>query len=389
MSRFPVPKALLVCALLVTSLGLTAIPVAAQANVQISSVSISPDEPTPGERVTVETTVQNLASSDETVDITSMYIRTSGTTDEYGRVGDVGSIAPGGSVTVPMSVRFDEAGEQRLTVHVTVQNERGNYRSYEYPVFVTVEEPSVRADLSATPNESDTTAVGLTNLGNVEFADVELTASDDGEVVARRLMADVEPNSTETTTLDIESRANQNLTFTATYEAAGQLRTTTYTTTVQEQVLGEVRLTGVEATRTGSSVTIDGEAANLGSTDVESVIVTVQDSSPVQAVAPNGEYFVGSIEASEFATFELTAEAGEEIDTVPVAVSYIVDNERVTRSQQLDIGSGNTAMPGPQDGADGQPDAGNAGGGPPLLLIGLVLVLLVVVTFGVYRWRAE
>lgn len=49
-------------------------------DVQISSVSVTPDDPGPGERVTVETTVSNLQSSDGTVEITDVYLRRSGST---------------------------------------------------------------------------------------------------------------------------------------------------------------------------------------------------------------------------------------------------------------------------------------------------------------------
>lgn len=497
-------KLLVVCTLLISGVGTAALTVAgAQPYVQISSVSVSPTDPAPGERVTVETTIQNLQSSTETVEISDIYLRKSGSTREYGRIEDVGAVAPGGSVTIPMPVTFDTAGQKRLTVHVVVRTNSGNFQSYEYPAFVTVETPTeallsfstpeeaavgdttpvtvtvangygsaisgvqltlngsetvgnpervtaaipegsnhtfqydvrfeetgtgtltaeltyktetgttrsttktvsipvvdavVRADLSArrSPNRTDGVEVELTNFGNVHLSDIEVTATDDGDVVARGLLADVAPKSSRTVLLTAGPRVNDNLTFTATYEAAGQTETTTLTTNVAKEVLGEIRLTSVEATRAGTVVTIDGEAANIGSTDVESVLVNIVTTDGVRPVAPSGEYFVGAIDASEFATFELTAEADSGVSSIPVEVVYIVDNERVRTTQQLDISSA-AAPPasggGQSGGADGpgDPSGGETSDSGGLSGIWLVVGLLVVaaIGFGVYRWRQQ
>jgi len=393
MNRSRVSQLLVLCALLVASVGVTTMTVSARADIQITSVNATPDDPTTGEQVTVETTIQNLQSSNESIDITSIFLQGPGSFERYGRIRGLGSVAPGASVTVPLFATFDEPGQKRLTAEITVRTESGDFRRYSSPVFFTVEEPLVRADLAADPNQSDTTEIELTNLGNVALTDVEVTATDDGDVVARRLLADVEPNTSRRAILDTGRPTNETLRVVASYEAAGENRTTTITTTVQEEVLGEVRLTGIEASRTGSSVLLDGEAANVGSTDVESVLVRVPNSSEVNPVAPSGEYFVGLIDASEFATFELTADVGPDTETIPVEITFIVDDERVTTTQQIDIGS--AAGPGSQGTAnsDGQTggDTGGLSGGLPLGVIGLVVVLLVLAGagFGVYRWRSQ
>ena len=385
----------LVVFLLISAAGATAIAVsAAHPNIQISSVTTTPEEPTTGESITVETTIKNLKSSTNPGEITAIYVRAStGGLNEHGRIRNIGMIGPGGEVTVPMSVSFDEPGKKRLTVHVGVEGVNETHQTYEYPLALDVAEPSVRAGLStnASNDGSNATDVTLTNFGNTDLTDIEITATANGTTIDRNFLLNIAPGSSRTTTFPLEDPPAETVVFNATYTTAGRSHATTRAIDLSEPdpIEGEIRLTGTETRQVGSDLTIEGEAANIGSTNAESVLVRLPDNDSVRPVSPSGEYFVGAVDASEFATFELTAEAGEEIDTVPVAVSYIVDNERVTRSQQLDIGSGNTAMPGPQDGADGQPDAGNAGGGPPLLLIGLVLVLLVVVTFGVYRWRAE
>ncbi|MCU4801695.1 hypothetical protein OB920_15050 [Halobacteria archaeon HArc-gm2] len=403
MTRSRALRVLVVCAVLVsTGVAATAV-VAAQTDVQISSVSVTSNETVTGEPVTLETTVSNLQSSNGSVYITDIYLRTSGDADTQQRIEDVGSVPPGGSVTIPLTTTFEKAGEKRLTAHVVVRDQNGNHNSYEYPVYVDVEDPVVKADISTRTagNQSGTTEVSLTNFGNTELSDVEIAASADGEEFDRNFLFDVAPGSSQTTTFDTENLSSDRVTFTASYTAAGQSHTTEETVNLQnvKQVDGEIRLTGVETTRTGSRVTVDGDAANIGSTDTESVLVSIPNESGVRPVAPSGEYFIGAIEASEFATFELTGEVDAGTSTVPIEITYIVDGERVTTTQAVNVGSGGGAGAATggdaQPGGDGQnpasgtggPDGQAGSGGLPLLPIGVVLVILAVAGVAVFLWR--
>ena len=366
---------------------------AANPAVQLSSVSISPEDPNTGERVTVDATISNLENSDTTVEIRDIYVRATGTTNEYARIEDVGSIAPGGSLSVPVSITFDTAGEKRLSVYVVVQDEDDEYHRYTYPVYVDVTEPNVRADLSSrTDAEAGTTSVSLTNFGNADLSDVDIAARVDGEVVARNFLFDVAPESNRTTTFDTDDYASKTVRFVATYDAAGESHETEISVDLDDQteIPGEIRLTAIEAARSGSGVTIAGDAANLGGTDARSVLVSVGEADGVRPVSPSGEYFIGAIDASEFATFELTAAADQNASAVPVEITYIVDNERVTTTQRISLDE--DSLSGGADSAAGnggrQPgsDAGGSGG-LPLTLIGAGVVVVLLVGVGVYRWR--
>jgi len=94
-----------------------------------------------------------------------------------------------------MTTSFQKAGEKQLTVHVTVRDQNGNHNSYEYPVYVDVEEPNVKARFSTStpPNQSGTTWVSLTNFGNAELSDVEVAAAAGGEEFDRNFLFDVAP----------------------------------------------------------------------------------------------------------------------------------------------------------------------------------------------------
>jgi hypothetical protein len=188
--------------------------------------------------------------------------------------------------------------------------------------------------------------------------------------------------------------------FTATYDAAGANHSTSVNANVDEetQVPGEVRLTAIEVSRTGSGVMIEGDAANLGGTDADSVLVQINDTADVQPVSPSGEYFVGGVEASEFATFELTAQTQSNASSVPVAITYIVDNERVTTTQEVELtattmSAGPSTASGDSVASGGGPPAAHSGGGssglPLRLLAGGVGVLTILLAGVAYRWRSQ
>lgn len=386
--------------------------VSAAENVRIENVSVSPETAITGEPVTVETTIANLPSSNGSVTLTDLYVRTAGSVDEHARIEDVGSIDPAGSVSVPVSVTFDSPGEKRLTVLAVTEDESGDHDRYEYPLYVDVEEPSVRVDLStSTPdNSTDRTAVEVTNYGNTDLADIEVTASVDGTVVDRAFTFDVEPESSESVTFHTGNVSSDEVTFAAHYDAAGERHTSEQVTTIEDDASGvpaEIRLTRIGASSGADGTTIQGEAVNVGSTDAGSVMLRVLDPEGSNTSGTGGEYFVGPVEGSEFATFELTADVSGDRTVVPVEIGYNVDGERRTQVQRIDLDAAQAGGPpagaGQGDGSGSGPGAGGPGGveggpggpgGPasggslPLVPIGVVVVLLVG-GFLTYRWRHQ
>jgi hypothetical protein len=385
-------------ALLVLTGGVGAVGVtAADPAVQLSSVTVTPDDPNTGEQVTIEATISNLENSDTTVDVTDLYVRTPGTTEEFARGEDVGSVAPGGTLSVPVSTTFETPGRKRLDINVGVRDEDGRYHSYTYPVYIDVSEPVVKADLSATVsrNGSGETEVSLTNYGNTNLSDIEITAAANGAVLDRNFLHELPPEASGTTAFDTDGVDAESVVFTANYTAASGTHTASVTVDPTEgaQVPGRVRLTAIEVSRTGPGVRISGDAANLGGTDADAVLVRVGDAEGVTPMRPSGEYFVGGVEASEFATFELTART-ENASSVPVAITYIVDNERVTTTQQVDLAATGALPASSVEGVPGDsPSSGGVGGadGPGGLPFTLIAVGVgaggLVLGSGIYWWR--
>lgn len=377
-----------VCAFAFAGLGVAAVSTStAQANGQITDVNVTTDDPVTGDSVLIETTIANLESSGGSLDITDVYLRTAPGAKTFVRVEEIGALDPGGSVTVPMSVTFETTGEKDVTVNVVVKGDDGTIKTYESPLILDVEEPRVRAQLDADVDNGryGTTQLDVTNAGNVEFTDIELTASADGTVIDRTYIFDMGPETNRTAVFDTRNVSNERVTFEARFTANDRFHTATHTIDLREreEVLGEVLLTSVEVTQTATGVTLEGDASNIGGTDAGSVLVEVPDSADVRPVAPSGRYFVGDVETGEFATFELTVEAPPNASSVPVGISYIAENERVRTTQRIDLAGTGGVTPAAESGGGG----GDNLGGLPLVPIAIGLSVIVVLGAGVYTWR--
>ena len=368
--------------------GGTTVASAQQSAVSVS-VEASPEEPVVGETTTFNITVTNQEGSNSIVDVSSIMLRTN--QEHYDRVEDVGSLAPGGSLTVQMTTTFAEAGEKTLKAHVSAERASGgDLRAYYTPVTVDVQDLDINGGLSTVTNGSDETTVTFTNYGNVELSDIEITATTNGSVRDRRDMFDVNPDGESSVTFDTGEYETDIVTFTAMYTARGERYETTRTATRDQQVTGEIRLTSIDVTASGSTISIDGEAANIGGTDVQSVLISIPNTDGITPAGGSGEYFVGSVDASEFSTFELAAIVDR--DTVPITVTYIADNDRVTTTQMIDVSSVNTTTGAAER---TQPEATSTGGGQsqsgvPFLpiILGVVLVLALG-GVGRYLWNRE
>lgn len=123
---------------------------------------------------------------------------------------------------------------------------------------------------------------------------------------------------------------------------------------------GEITLTDVDAMTRGSNLEISATASNVGSSDVEAVVVSA-DGERVAAA----DYFVGGVDASDFASFTLSTTVEGNVSTVPVQVTYVVDG--VERSFTRDVPVSQAVPAGP--------DRDGGGGLPVLPVLALVVVV--------------
>lgn len=399
-------------ALVVQSVAVVPGLVAAQdADVAITSVNVTPNDPAPGETFTITANLSNLESSGGPVDVTAVYVRGQGDgINEYGRVNNMGSISAGSSIAVPLSATIDGTGTKNLLVTTRVRTADGDYQDVEYPVTVTVEEPN-DVLLSVPTTEApvgDQTPVNVTiaNGNPAPISGVELTMGGDATVEnPRRVAASIDAGTERHFQYDVtfDEPGTRTLNATITYSTDdGATRTVSQPRAVAVGndsdaggIRGEIRLTGVDASGSGV-VTIQGDAANVGGTNVDSVLLSVEESDGVSPMGSSGEYFVGAVNASQFDTFELIAEVDENVDTVPVSIEYIAGGSSRTDRAEVDVSSesgGSTSgfRNDPDPARDRTPAFDRSSSSSGLLGSGVPLVPLLVVVglagAGVVVWK--
>jgi hypothetical protein len=259
-------------------------------------------EPMPGEQFTINAEITNIDdNNDRNVEIIYVVLREGNGLDAYRQSEDVSVIAPGSSVTIPFSMKFDTTGKKQLDLGVTVSAYNSDsHATYEKPIYIDVTNSDLR---------------------------------------------------------------------------------------------GDVRLTSSSATK-GSTAMIEGNAANIGGTDVESVLLSIPNTESVSPTPPNGEYYVGGIETSEFGTFELTAEIANDTDSVPVDITYITtgedrEDERVTKTQQIPVEEQPSTVSRTRQAQASTAGVSSPGGGLPITIIGGVAVLVVFSAIGLVLWRKQ
>jgi hypothetical protein len=160
---------LVVAVLVVSSLPVTGIASSTQGTyVSITDVTFTPEDPAPGETITIRSTVRNLEGSGSTLDIRAIAIRRSGTSGvgERERIEDLGTLAPGSSLEVPMTVSFEEPGTKRLRIHVYGTNERDQSVHVQYPAVIRVNEQHPQLDIEVNDTVASTSAQGQITVAN-------------------------------------------------------------------------------------------------------------------------------------------------------------------------------------------------------------------------------
>jgi hypothetical protein len=267
------------------------------------------------------------------------------------------------------------AGDRTLVARLSYTDASGEGRTaterFDYSVDPLDRE--VRLDVASVRGERPGVEVTVVNLGNAPLEDVSVGGVSGDASLSTGLIGRVDPQGERTVRLNVTNlaAADSAVTVDAQYETGGEAHEARRTV---EGVFvpGRVDLTGIDAARTADgTVRITGTASNVGTTRVEAVTVRVRPAENVTPANPGKEYFVGAVDASDFASFTVNARVdGDNATTVPLEVSYLVDGEERIRTVAATYDPPET------------PDRG--GSGVPLVGVGLVLVAVVV---GAVLWR--
>jgi hypothetical protein len=374
--------ALVTLCLLIGAVGV----VAPVADAQSSSVSVTnathtPQTPTAGETFEVQLTIENHDRGDSNYQINEVYVGSLGSQETV--ADDLGTLPPGASTTVTLPVTIDEPGWHTLTVNVNGLSTNGVVVNVQHPVTVqVVEEQRPQVELAVGETVPGATAPVNVTVANGDRFDLQQVAVSVSSPTAnftltRRVRARLAAGNASTFEFpaSVAESGTYPVNVTVGYTRNGDRHRVSRTFQAAfdgPASPGEIRLTGVDAVVSGGTLELSATASNVGTSPVDGVVVSVDDAGTVESA----DYFVGSVDASDFSSFTMTTTAGRNVSSVPVGVRYVVDG--VERSYT-------TTVPVEQS-VVRRPDPGSDGGGPPVAAIaGGVVVLLAV--GGGFWWR--
>ena len=291
-------------------------------------------------------------------------------------------IPPGSAERFAFDVRTEQAGRWSVTATVTYRTSTGLERTVTESRSVRFEplREDVTVDAEVPPEGQLRVPVTVGNFGNAPLENVVVRGEATNGSVTPVAIGTLPEGTTRRVVLnvsDVETRAD--VTVRATYDLGDTQGVATANSRVVApvEVPGEIELTGLDVEREEGVLHITGSASNVGLERVDSVIVRVRDTEQVAGVAPNREYFVGSVPASDFVSFDVYATVEGDVSEIPLTVTYLSDGERRTLETSV-----------PYDAAEDVDPDPNENGSPGLYVYllggGLAVIVLVVVVVG---WR--
>ena len=297
------------------------------------------------------------------------------------------SIGENGSMTAPFRFRPESAGEHSLTARISYTIGGDTIRN-------TTRTTVIESDPLRNSVELDTTAVGsgtdralrvaVSNGANAPLSEVMISATSENASFQRVLLENISASTTRQVRLNAtmdEPRAD--VTVTANYELGTETEQATTETTFRS-VPGTIDLTGLDVIRQGGRLQITGSASNVGSTDADSVLVSVVKTENVTPATPNRNYFVGTVPASDFVSFDVYARTEGNVTSVPLEVTYLVDDTRKRQTFDVDTERMGGVAQQPEQGGDSEADDQNSML-PVFVAVGLALLVVVGVLVRRYR----
>ncbi|WP_101294285.1 COG1361 family protein [Halegenticoccus soli] len=179
--------------------------------------------------------------------------------------------------------------------------------------------------------------VVVTNFGTVPVENVVVTPrAGDTALPRERIDGPLAPGERATATVDLaDVREPTEVRFALAYDAGVRAGSAEAGFEYRPPV-GEIRITDANVTaRDDGTVAVTANAANVGRGEVTGLVAEVVPTEAVRPTYPQRDYFVGTVDGSDFAPFELTARVDDGAETIPVRLTYQVDG--VDRQRVVDL----------------------------------------------------
>lgn len=301
-------------------------------------------------------------------------------------------IAAGDTQSYNFRAAVESAGENEIEATLQYTNDSGERRHITRSVTVEFTEPEFADDVSVGAQVKPTmpgsqTKLNLTVSNGLDVALRQLQLSVAGEEVSipqpERVDGQIASGEQRTYQFNVRKNTSGSQTFEATISYItenGNSRTiqkSLQTSFIKPENPGRVTLTGLQVEKAGDTLTVSGTASNVGGNSVSGVTVAVDSNTDIAPGRSQSDYFVGSIPASDFVSFDVNAEllTNTTSATVPIRVTYTVDGVQQQQIHQVAYEEDQS-----------EPVERTGPSLPTTPIIAGVVVLLVVIG-GVWFWR--
>ncbi len=323
---------------------------------------IEPDVFMPGDTGTVKVTLQNMASGemyvqedDETLDMNA-YIA-SASLDGNSAINildksytDIGLMGPGDALELTFNIEAKDNASN--SVHFLDLELVGGSNMYDlnYRIPVKIDDRNLKVIVSDVPSnlmrEISTVGVEVVNRRPNEVTSVIVSPSGKDMVFspAEFFIGSISQGNKSSAAFTLNTincdSGKQDIEFEITYFNGDNVHSTeTISKTVDIVDKSPLIFTSIETTKAGNTYTVSGDLNNFGVTDAKNVIISIHEKDNVTPVQPYSSYFIGTLEADDFSSFELSAKVhSDEINAIPIIIEFRdTDNAYTSMTKEISI----------------------------------------------------
>ena len=324
-------------------------------HISITSIILTPEVYEPGDTGTVELTIQNKGNSSvqpETVSMTEDEVRV--LSSSYTLVSPIG-------IGDSRTYRFDFIAPMEPGVYypyISVNTASAGFLRYPVPIRVDTTKPLItimQAPSSLTPNREATMQIQVANSRPDTIRNVQIVPLIQGKPAIE--MMEIIPNQYFVGTLeteevrvvdfDITSTIEENLTFILYYQTGDNRHESEVTFPITFSVdkkQADMALSSISFSTGNGAQQVTGDITNVGLETAYSVTVTVCEGA--NPVFPYKDYVLGTLNADDFASFQLTFEPLENSNTATIVATFKdKDGNQYIKSLPIEFGGRVHNMP--------------------------------------------
>ncbi|MDK2826750.1 MAG: hypothetical protein PWQ63_1302 [Methanolobus sp.] len=324
--------------------------------------SIEPGVFMPGDVGTIAVTLSNMATGeiyvkedDETLDMNAYIASASLNGNSELEIldtsyTDIGLLGPGDSLKLTFNVKvLDNATTGVHFVDLTIVGGSNMY-DLNYRIPIKVDDRNVKVIMSNFPstlmNEVSTISVDVVNRRPNDVTSVIVTPYAEGMTFSPSdyFVGSIPKGNKSTATFTFNTMSseegNTEVTFKASYFNGDNLH---YSNTASKEIRiikqSPLVFTGIEIESSGNKYTLSGDLNNFGITDAKNVMVSIEDTEGIEPLQPYANYFIGTLEADDFSSFELSARVtSQNVTSIPIIIEFRdPDNAYTAITQEISL----------------------------------------------------